>query len=221
LESVPERLECFDISHTQGEAPVASAVVFDQKGPKKDAYRRFNIRDVTPGDDYNAIKQALHRHYKRLKEQDKPLPDVLIIDGGPGQLAQAETVLEELQVTGMMLLAVAKGEGRKPGLETIHIGWQRHAFQLSPDSEALHLIQQLRDEAHRFALKSHRQQRGKKHKQSTLEDIPGVGAGRRQALLKHFGGIQGVKAASVDDLTKVPGISYSLAEQIHQTLHGK
>lgn len=221
IDSIPQRLECFDISHTQGENPVASAVVFDQQGPKKDAYRRFNIKNVQSGDDYAAIQQAVYRHFKKLKEKEEPLPDVLIIDGGRGQLHEAEKVLEELQVTGVVTISIAKGPGRKPGFETVYQSGRNSPLNFEPDEQALHLLQQVRDEAHRFALTTHRGQRGKKRVQSTLEDIAGIGEKRRQQLLQRFGGLQGLKQASVQDIARVPGISKQLAHRIYNTLHGK
>ncbi|MFT3742395.1 MAG: excinuclease ABC subunit UvrC [Gammaproteobacteria bacterium] len=219
LPNLPQRLECFDISHTLGEATVASCVVFGLEGPIKSDYRRFNITDITPGDDYAAMEQALTRRYVRLKANDGPLPDVLFIDGGKGQLAKASAVLEELQIVGVILMGVAKGEGRKPGLETIFMQGTQKPWHLSPDSMALHLIQRIRDEAHRFAIQSHRQQRAKARKQSPLEQIPGVGANRRRELLKHFGGLQGVLRASVAELAKVQGIHTDLAQRIYDHLH--
>ncbi len=220
LDSIPQRLECFDISHSMGEATVASCVVFDSNGPVKADYRRYNIRDITPGDDYAAMQQALTRRYTKLKEGEAKLPDVLLIDGGKGQLSQAEKVLEELQVTGVTLIGVAKGEGRKPGLETLFCGDDKQGLQLESSSAALHIIQYIRDEAHRFAITGHRQQRDKKRKQSLLEGIPGVGSKRRQALLRHFGGMREVAQASVHELAKAPGISEAIAQTIYDHLHG-
>ena len=219
LPNLPQRLECFDISHTMGKETVASCVVFTTQGPVNQEYRRFNIKDITPGDDYAAIRQALTRRYKRLKSGEAPLPDILIIDGAKGQLKQAETVLEELQVSGLVLLAIAKGPSRKPGLETIYISSKTAALNLSPDSVALHVIQRIRDEAHRFAVTGHREKRAKSMLASPLEDVPGVGAKRRRELLRHFGGLQEVKKASIKDIARVPGISQKLAEQIFNRLH--
>lgn len=219
LENVPARIECFDISHTMGEATVASCVVFNVKGPTKNDYRRFNITDITPGDDYAAMKQALYRRYKRLKENEGKLPDIILIDGGRGQLHQAEVVLRELQVSGVMLIGVAKGEGRKPGLETLWIAGKTEPLNLASDSEALHLIQQIRDEAHRFAITGHRKRRGKVGLQSILEQIPGIGAKRRQELLRQLGGLQEISRASVEDLANIPGISLALAQRIYDKLH--
>ncbi len=220
LPNLPQRLECFDISHTMGEATVASCVVFDMEGPVKTEYRRFNIKGITPGDDYGAMQQALTRHYTRLKGEGAPLPDMLLIDGGRGQLAKAEAVLEELQVTGIILLGVAKGEGRKPGREKLFRSGSTLPIILRPDSMALHLIQRIRDEAHRFAIAGHRQQRTKARATSPLESIPNVGPKRRRELLRHFGGLQGVMRASVEELAKAPQISVDLAKRIYEFLHG-
>ncbi len=216
----PARMECFDISHTMGEGTVASCVVFDIEGPKKADYRRFNISGITPGDDYAAMHQALTRRYKAIKKGEAPLPDVLIVDGGKGQLAQAENVLEELDITGVVLLGVAKGPERKAGEEALFLSATGRPFILPADSPALHLIQQIRDEAHRFAITGHRQRRARARNTSVLESIPGMGPKRRQNLLKHFGGLREVSAAGVDDLAKTPGISRSLAQTVYDTLHG-
>lgn len=220
LELLPQRLECFDVSHTSGLATVASCVVFDVNGPLKSAYRRFNVKPESGGDDYAALKEALTRRYTRLKTENGTLPDVLIIDGGKGQLTQAEWVLRELQVPGVVLIAVAKGPGRKAGLETLYLSSSKEPFKLSEDSPALHLIQSVRDEAHRFAISTHRKQRGKRSLRSRLEEIPGVGKARRMALLKQMGGLQEIQAASIEELAKVPGISRALAERIYESLHG-
>lgn len=212
------RMECFDISHTMGEATVASCVVFDGQGPKKSDYRRFNIEGITPGDDYAAMHQALTRRYSRLLKDEAVLPDILFIDGGKGQLAQAVDVLAELGVHQVQLIGIAKGEGRKPGLETLHFP-DGGTLSLSADSPALHLIQHIRDEAHRFAITGHRERRAKARRTSTLEGIPGVGPTRRRALIQHFGGLQEVMRASERDLATVPGISATLAQAIHAALH--
>lgn len=223
LSSTPKRMECFDVSHTRGEATVASCVVFDGEKPNKQAYRRFNITDITPGDDYAAMRQAVSRRYLKLKEDEAKLPDILFIDGGKGQLTQAEIVLEELQVLGVTVVGVAKGVERKPGLETLFLSNGPHKapseIHCSPDSPALHLIQSIRDEAHRFAITGHRKKRARVSVQSSLEDIDGIGAKRRRQLLQHFGGLQEVQSASVDELEKVPGISRHLAECIYRALH--
>jgi excinuclease ABC subunit C len=219
LPELPERLECFDISHGSGEATVASCVVFDQNGPKKSDYRKFNIENITAGDDYAAMGQALERRYKRLKAGEAALPDILFIDGGKGQVSQAREVLGELQVVGVEIVGVAKGTTRKAGFETLIIGEEGRELQLKSDSPALHLIQQVRDEAHRFAISGHRARRDKARKRSLLEDIPGVGAKRRRELLRHFGSAAGVKNANVEELRKISGISATLAQQIYDHLH--
>jgi excinuclease ABC subunit C len=220
LPELPERLECFDISHSSGEATVASCVVFDQHGPRKSDYRRFNIEGVVAGDDYGAMNQALERRYKRLKSSDASMPDILFIDGGKGQVAQAMSVLQELQVSGVEVIGVAKGKTRKAGFETLVNGGTGKETQLPGDHQALHLIQQIRDEAHRFAITGHRGRRDKARQRSMLEDIPGVGSGRRRLLLRHFGSAQGVKNANLEELKKISGINTALAQQIYDYLHG-
>jgi excinuclease ABC subunit C len=220
LEQMPARLECFDISHTMGEATVASCVVFDQEGAVKSDYRRFNIEGIEPGDDYAAMQQALTRRYTRLKKGEGKLPDLLFIDGGRGQLSRALAVLEELQVEGVTLVGVAKGEGRKPGLETLFLAPHATPLRLPADSAALHLIQQIRDEAHRFAITGHRQRRQRRRKTSVLEEIPGMGPKRRQRLLTQFGGLKGVARASVEELARVEGISRELARRVYDAFHG-
>jgi len=219
LPELPERLECFDISHSSGEATVASCVVFDQHGPRKSDYRRFNIEGVTPGDDYGAMNQALERRYRRLKSTEASMPDVLFIDGGKGQVAQAMSVLKELQVSGVEVIGVAKGATRKAGFETLINGNTGKQSQLSADHQALHLIQQIRDEAHRFAITGHRGRRDKARQRSVLEDIPGVGSNRRRVLLRHFGSARGVQNANVEELKKISGINTVLAQQIYDYLH--
>jgi excinuclease ABC subunit C len=219
LDAVPTRLECFDISHTGGEATVASCVVFGPDGPLKSDYRRFNIEGVTPGDDYGAMAQALTRRYARVKQGDVPMPDVLLIDGGPGQLAAATGVLAEFAISGLTVVGVAKGEGRKPGRETLHVANRAAPLRLPPSSNALHLIQQLRDEAHRFAISGHRARRQKQRTRSPLEDIRGLGPKRRRELLRQFGGLQAVARAGVADLARVNGISRQLAESIYEYFH--
>lgn len=222
LDILPQRLECFDISHTGGEATVASCVVFDQNGPLRNEYRRFNIDDITPGDDYAAMRQAINRRYRRLKQGEGRLPDILVIDGGRGQISQAEAVLRELQVSGVLIVGVAKGPARRPGEETIRVAGRSGApIELSPDSPALHLIQQIRDEAHRFAIAGHRGRRARSRSRSTLEDIPGIGPARRRSLLRQFGGLQGIRRAGIEDLASTPGISRQLAQRIYDTLHGQ
>ena len=220
LAEPPERLECFDISHSHGESTVASCVVFGAEGPLKSDYRRFNIRDVEPGDDYGAMKQALERRYKRLQKGEAPLPDVLFVDGGKGQVSQAVEVFEKLQIEGVQIVGVAKGPGRKPGLEQLFLPGHKRPLILPADAAALHLIQQIRDEAHRFAITGHRGQRAKTRRTSRLEDIPGLGPKKRKDLLREFGGLQGVVKAGVDDLIQVPGISKRLAELIYDQFHG-
>ncbi|SHG23254.1 Excinuclease ABC subunit C [Marinomonas polaris DSM 16579] len=215
----PMHMECFDISHSSGEATVASCVVFGPDGPDKKRYRSFNIEGVEPGDDYGAMKQALTRRYKRVKSGELEAPDVLLIDGGKGQLTQAETVLKELGLVNIFLLGVAKGDTRKPGLETLYIGSKEDEVVLPPDSAALHLIQHIRDEAHRFAIKTHRRRRDKKRRHSVLEDIPGIGPNRRKELLTAFGGYQELLSASQEDISKVKGISAKKAEEIYLYLH--
>jgi len=221
LETMPVRLECFDISHSQGEATKASCVVFTQEGPYKSDYRRYNIKNITPGDDYAAMYQALQRRYRKSSEQDdeRKLPDVLFIDGGKGQLRQAIEVFDELGINSVLLVGVAKGEGRKAGLEKLVFSDGRPDLHLDPQSSALHLILQIRDEAHRFAISGHRAQRAKTRTQSPLEDIAGLGPKRRQTLLKHFGGLQGISRAGVEDLAKIPGISTKLAQAIYDRFH--
>jgi len=219
LDAMPQRMECFDISHTMGEATVASCVVFDHQGPAKSDYRRFNITDITGGDDYAAMRQALLRRYTRLKKGEGALPDILFIDGGKGQLTQAIEVLEELQITDVLLVGIAKGVSRKPGEETLFLSGSDHPFILEADSPALHLIQQIRDEAHRFAITGHRARRAKARNVSPLEGISGLGPKRRQQLLKHFGGIQEVMRAGIEDLTKLNGISAELAQRIYDQFH--
>lgn len=219
LEDMPERLECFDISHTMGEATVASCVVFDANGPLKSDYRRFNIDDVTPGDDYGAMEQALRRRYTRLKQGEGQLPDVLVIDGGAGQLSKAQQVLAELQVDGVTLLGVVKGPGRRAEFDRFLM--ESGEAKLPPQGDASHLLQHIRDEAHRFAVTGHRQRRQKARRASELDHIAGVGPKRRHDLLTHFGGLRAVKGASVEEISKVPGISRRLAAEIYGTLHAE
>jgi excinuclease ABC subunit C len=218
LDSMPGRLECFDISHSSGEATVASCVVFDKNGPLKSDYRRFNIDGITPGDDYAAMAQALRRRYTRIKKGEGKLPDILFIDGGKGQLSEAEKIFEELQIVGVILIGVAKGPTRKAGLERLFMSGVGEVT-LAADNPGLHLIQHIRDESHRFAITAHRNRRGKKRTKSVLEGIDGVGPKRRRSLLRHFGGASQVQSASTDELTKVEGISRKLADHIYATLH--
>ena len=220
-DELPARMECFDISHTLGEATVASCVVFDGEGPCKSDYRRFNIEGIEPGDDYGAMRQALTRRYTRLKQGEARLPDILFIDGGRGQLNTAQQVLDELQIGDITLVGIAKGEGRKPGLERLFLPGRDTPLILPAHSPALHLIQQIRDEAHRFAITAHRQRRGKARTTSVLEGIAGMGPKRRQQLLKQFGGLREVARAGVEDLTKVKGISRQLAQLIYDVLHSE
>ncbi len=221
LSNPVQRMECFDISHTQGEATVASCVVFDREGPRNSEYRLYNIEGITPGDDYAAMKQALFRRFSKQQDAEK-IPDILFIDGGLGQLKQAESVLSDLTHLVQkqpLLIGIAKGESRKPGLETLIFGNTHEEIHLPADMPALHLIQHIRDESHRFAITGHRQRRNKKRTESLLEKVPGVGAKRRQALLKYLGGMQEIIRATPDELAKVPGISPALARVIYDTLH--
>ncbi len=219
LESPPQRLECVDVSHTAGEATVASCVVFNQSGPLKSDYRRYNLTPAAAGDDYAAMAEVLRRRYERVKKGDVPMPDVLFVDGGKGQVAEAMTVLDELELDWLQVVGVAKGRARRPGQEQLFIAGQATPITLPPDSPALHLVQQIRDEAHRFAITGHRQRRSKARTTSSLEQIPGLGPKRRRELLRQFGGLQGVRNAGVGDLEKVRGISRNLAERIYNNLH--
>ncbi len=221
LEETPQRLECFDISHSSGEAVVASCVVFDGNGPVKSDYRRFNIEGITGGDDYAAMEQAIRRRYTRLMKGEGKLPDILLIDGGKGQIGVAKEVLSDLAVVGVLVLGVAKGTTRKPGLETLILADQNNKVIARPQQAALHLIQQIRDEAHRFAITGHKARRDKKRRTSPLEGIAGVGPTRRRDLLKHFGGIAEVRKASVADLMKVDNINKKVAEAIYSALYNE
>ena len=219
-ESVPNRIECVDISHTQGDSTVASCVVFDARGAVKSDYRRFNIRDVAAGDDYAAIRQVVSRRFARLQENEAAKwPDVMFIDGGKGQLRQAMEALAELGIQRVRLIGVSKGQGRKAGLEQFWLPGSNTPFSLPADSQAMQLVVQIRDEAHRFAIAAHRKSRDKKSQRSLLEQIPGVGAKRRQALLKYFGGLASIEQASLEELARVPGISLQLAEDIYARFH--
>jgi len=219
LEAAPARMECLDVSHTQGEAAVVSCVVFEEEGPATSDYRRYNVRPGQPGDDYAALEEALSRRYRKLKDGDGRLPDLLIIDGGKGQLAVAEQVLEENQVDGVAVVSVAKGATRRPGLEKLYLSGRQRAVHPRAHSPGLHLIQQIRDEAHRFAITGHRRRRGRARVTSSLQEIPGVGDKRRRALLSHFGGLQEIQRAGVEDLSRIPGISPSLARRIYEHFH--
>ncbi|MGO3217760.1 MAG: excinuclease ABC subunit UvrC [Halomonas sp.] len=220
LDEIPQRLECFDISHSHGEATVASCVVFDHQGPRKSDYRHFRIEGVAAGDDYAAMQQALTRRLKRVKSGEAVAPDILIVDGGKGQLNMARGVFKALDITNIILLGVAKGTTRKAGLESLFLETADNPLNLDPSSPALHLIQHIRDESHRFAIAGHRAQRDKARRTSTLQDIPGVGPKRRRELLRFFGGLQGVQKASRDELLRVPGINAALAESIYRALNG-
>lgn len=221
LENQPQRIECFDISHTGGEGTVASCVVFDENGPVKNDYRRFNIKDITGGDDYAAMEQALDRRFTRLSKGEGKIPDILLIDGGKGQLTQARKILEKFSLPEIQLLGIAKGISRRAGQETLFLSTEAgyREVAIPTDSPALHLLQQVRDEAHRFAITGHRQRRAKARKESVLEQIPGLGPKRRRALLKHFGGQQEIRKASETEIARVTGISKKLAENIYAHLH--
>jgi len=219
LDEAPNRLECFDISHTGGTDTVASCVVFGVEGPLKSDYRRFNISGIQPGDDYAAMYQALTRRYKRVRDGEIVKPDVLLIDGGKGQLAEAAKVLDELGIGGITLIGVAKGVDRRAGQEQLFLLGQDTPTILPPDSRALHLIQRVRDEAHRFAIAGHRRKRAKRHNQSILETIPGLGPVKRRELLKQFGGLQGILRAGIDDFTQIRGLGRELAQVIYEHLH--
>jgi len=221
LNETPERMECFDISHSSGELTVASCVVFDQQGPRKSDYRRFNIEGITAGDDYAAMSQALRRRYQKVKDGDVPSPDILFIDGGKGQLNAANEVIQELALSGILLVGVAKGPDRKPGMEQLFLVGQSQPVIVPDHSPALHLVQQIRDEAHRFAITGHRNRRAKSRKTSTLQDIDGIGPKRRQRLLKSFGGLQQLQKAGVEDIARVEGISQQLAQKIYDTFHAE
>lgn len=213
------RIECFDVSHTMGEETVASCVVYEAYNMQPKEYRRFNIKGITPSDDYAAMAQVLTRRYEKVVADAAKMPDLILIDGGKGQLHIAEKILHELGLNQIILVGVAKGETRKPGMETLIVSEQEKTLQLAANHPALHLIQQIRDEAHRFAITGHRVRRAKKRLHSTLEDIPGVGVTRRRQLLTKFGGLQALKAASVEELAKTEGISRTLAVKIYQSLH--
>lgn len=219
LEKPPERIECFDISHSSGEATVASCVVFDRQGPVKSDYRKFNIEGITAADDYAAMEQALSRRFKRLLKGEGKQPDILLIDGGKGQVGMAQQVLKQYNLQQIMIVGVAKGPTRKAGMETLILADSNKEFELPPDAPALHLIQHVRDESHRFAVKAHTARRDKKRRQSALESIPGVGGKRRRELLRYFGSAKAVTEAPVSELARVPMISEKIAEDIYAHFH--
>ena len=219
LPDTAQRIECFDVSHTMGEAAVASCVVYDRHAMQKSEYRRFNMRDLIPGDDYAAMRQALTRRYERVSAEDGKIPDLILIDGGRGHVNAARAALAELGLNDLTVVGVAKGPERKAGQEELILEAEGQSLSLPPQHPGLHLVQSIRDEAHRFAIVGHRAKRGKARTTSTLTEIPGIGARRRQKLLAHFGGLQGVQAAAVDEIAKVGGVSRSLAEKIYRHLH--
>ncbi|OYY47869.1 MAG: excinuclease ABC subunit C, partial [Methylophilales bacterium 28-44-11] len=214
-----ERIECFDISHTMGEATVGSCVVFDKGDMQNSEYRRYNVTGITPGDDYAAMRDVLTRRYKKVAAGEGKRPDLVFIDGGKGQLGVAIDVMQEVGLEDILLVGIAKGEERRPGLETMIFSDTGEMLNLEKDNQGLHLLQRIRDEAHRFAITGHRAKRAKSRITSSLEDIEGVGAKRRKALLTRFGGLDGVKNASIDELAQVDGVSQSLAEKIYDQLH--
>lgn len=220
LVNPPNYMECFDISHTQGQMTIASCVVFHDGIPNTQAYRKFNIEGIQPGDDYAAMHQAMQRRYARLKKEDAVLPDLVVVDGGKGQLTQAIDVLKSLELEHVPLVSVAKGEGRKAGLEILYTPYNLEGIDLESDDIALHLINHIRDEAHRFAITSHRAKRTKAQTQSSLESIEGIGPKTRKQLLVHFGGLSEVKEASVSELQKIKGISLDKAQKIYDFFHG-
>jgi excinuclease ABC subunit C len=214
-----ERIECFDISHTMGEATIGSCVVFDRGDMQNSEYRRYNVTGITPGDDYAAMRDVLTRRYKKVAAGEGVRPDLIFIDGGKGQLGVAVEVMAEVGLEDILLVGIAKGEERRPGLETMIFSDTGEMLNLEKDNKGLHLLQQIRDEAHRFAITGHRAKRAKARLHSSLEDIEGIGAKRRKALLTRFGGLDGVKGASIDEIAQVEGISQSLAEKIYGELH--
>ncbi len=219
LDKTPQRIECFDVSHTMGESAVASCVVLGPDGPIKADYRRFNLRDLTPGDDYGGLRQAVTRHFARVQGGEGEMPDVLLIDGGAGQLRAARDAFQELGIAEPVIVGVAKGADRRVGQERLFLASQEGGLILPADSPALRLVQRVRDEAHRFAIAGHRKARARTRLESLLEEIPGLGPARRRELLKAFGGLQGVRQAGVEDLAKVRGISHPLAELIFERMN--
>jgi excinuclease ABC subunit C len=219
LPEAPTRVECFDISHTAGEGTVASCVVFTPEGARKSEYRRYNIEGVAPGDDYGAMHQALRRHGAHLANGERARPDLLLIDGGAGQVDAAVSALAEAGCDGLAVVGVAKGADRRPGQERLFLPSQPVPVVLAADSAALHFIQRVRDEAHRFAISGHRRRRARRYKESILETVPGLGPARRRALLTHFGGLQGVMRAGVADLEKVAGVGTAMARSLYDHLH--
>lgn len=219
LDETPKRIECFDISHSHGESTVASCVVFGMDGPIKADYRVYNISDITPGDDYAAMEQALDKRYRKRRTEEAKMPDILLIDGGKGQLTSARKVFEELQISGVSLLGVAKGPSRKPGLEQIIDAFTGEIYSFRDNPSGLLLIQQVRDEAHRAAVTGHRLRRDKKRVRSSLEEIPGLGPKRRKNLLNFFGSVKAISRAGVEEIAKVEGISQNLAQLIFEHLH--
>jgi excinuclease ABC subunit C len=219
LPAPPERVECFDVSHTAGEGTVASCVLFGPDGAHKRDYRRYNIEGVTAGDDYGAMHQALRRHGARIAAGERARPDLLLIDGGPGQVDAAVSALAEAGADGLAVVGVSKGADRRPGQERLHLPGDPTPVILEADSAALHFIQRVRDEAHRFAITGHRRRRARRYRESILETVPGLGPARRRAILTHFGGLQGVMRAAVVDLEKVAGVGAAMARSIYDHLH--
>lgn len=219
MDDAPRRIECFDVSHTQGRETVASCVVFDASGPVNSEYRRYNIRDITPGDDYAAMSQVLERRYSRVIKEQGSIPDLILLDGGKGQLSRALDTLEPLFGVNPMIAAISKGPDRKPGMELIHIAGKNQPIEISRSPSASLLLQQIRDEAHRFAITGHRLRARKQSTKSPLESIQGLGPKRRQLLLQSFGGIHGINRAGIDDLKSIKGISHNLAVRIYEYLH--
>jgi excinuclease ABC subunit C len=219
LPETVQRVECFDISHTMGEATVASCVVYDRYAMQRGEYRRFNVRDAAPGDDYAAMRHVMARRYERVNAEGGKVPDLVLVDGGQGQARVARAVLAELGLNDVSVVGVAKGPERKAGLEALVVEAEGVALSLPPTHPGLHLVQQIRDEAHRFAVLGHRARRARSRTASVLTQIPGIGAQRRQRLLAHFGGVREVQAAAIDELMQVTGISRPLAERIYKALH--